>query len=137
MFNCLYPPENYDGEENEGSLVISFDYYGTKILFTGDISSASEKEIVEDGKNISCDIIKIPHHGSKYSSSEIFIEKTNAGYAVIEAEKNNQYGFPTQEVMDRLEENNIESYVTGLDGAVTVIMDKDGNYKIKTYRNGN
>ena len=80
---------------------------------------------------------KIPHHGSKYSSSEIFIEKTNAGYAVIEAEKNNQYGFPTQEVMDRLEENNIESYVTGLDGAVTVKMDKDGNYKIKTYRNGN
>ena len=38
----------------------------------------------------------------------MFIEKTNAGYAVIEAEKNNQYGFPTQEVMDRLEENNIE-----------------------------
>lgn len=137
VFNCLYPPENYDGEENEGSLVISFDYYGTKILFTGDIDSKAEKKIVEDGKNISCDIIKIPHHGSKYSSSEIFIEKTNAGYAVIEAEKNNQYGFPTQEVMDRLEENNIESYVTGLDGAVMVKMDKDGNYKIKTYRNGN
>ena len=39
--------------------------------------------------------------------------------------------------MDRLEENNIESYVTGLDGAVMVKMDKDGNYKIKTYRNGN
>ena len=87
-------------------------------MFTGDIEEQDEEYLLDS--DIDCDIIKIAHHGSKTSSTYEFLNKTGADIAVIEADDNNIYGFPHQEVVDRLNELGMDIYVTGQDGAVTV-----------------
>ncbi len=128
---CLYPTGEKSGSENSASLVLMAEVNGTRILFTGDIEAEDEKYLSE--KNIKCDIIKIAHHGSKTSSTEAFISAADADAAVIEAAEDNIYGFPHSEVLERLKEYGVETYVTGEDGAVTVICNKDG-YEISTFR---
>jgi len=118
-------------EENESSLVLKADIDGIKILFTGDIEYEDEIRLMDS--DIECDIIKIAHHGSNTSSSADFIEKTNADIAVIESGENNIYGFPHKQVLDTLEEYGVETYITGENGAVKVVLKKDG-YDVKTYK---
>lgn len=131
-FECLYPDNNIPDSENDASLVIRFNYKDTSFLFTGDIESDAEKRLLDD--DISCDVIKIAHHGSDTSSSEEFINKTGAEYAVIQAAKNNIYEFPSQQVMDLLKKLDIDTFTTGNNGAV-VMYDDGENIKIKTYSN--
>ena len=129
---CLYPfYGDMTAEENESSLVLKADIDGIKILFTGDIEYEDEIRLMDS--DIECDIIKIAHHGSNTSSSAEFIEKTNADIAVIEAGENNIYGFPHKQVLDTLEEYGVETYITGENGAVKVVLKKDG-YDVKTYK---
>ena len=117
-------------EENNNSLVLKTEINGTEFLFTGDIEAEDEKYLMNS--DIECDIIKIPHHGSKTSSTEAFIEAVNADIAVIEAAEDNIYGFPHEEVVERLNNNGCDIYVTGKDGAVTVYC-RDNKYEISTY----
>lgn len=129
-FECLYPDGGFEDSENNASLVIKFKYDDTSFLFTGDIDENTEKNILNE--DIECDVIKIAHHGSKTSSSEDFINKTGAKTAVIQAAKDNIYGFPSDQVLDTLEKLDIDTYVTGNDGAV-VMYDDGNNIKIKTF----
>lgn len=130
---CLYPIDGWAESENETSLVLKFSVGETDVLFTGDISSDSETELLKS--DIDCDIIKAAHHGSKNSSSEEFLRMTGAEFAVIEAEENNIYGFPHMDVIQRLDDLNIETYVTGRDGAVTFYLDESGKIEdIKTFK---
>lgn len=115
-------------EENSTSLVLKIKYGDTSVLFTGDIEEQDEEYLLDS--DIDCDIIKIAHHGSKTSSTYEFLNKTGADIAVIEADDNNIYGFPHQEVVDRLNELGMDIYVTGQDGAVTV-YDNGENFRIK------
>jgi competence protein ComEC len=62
--------------------------------------------------------LKIGHHGSKYSSSELFLEWTKAEFAVISVGNNNRYGHPGEEVIKRLEEHGIQIFRTDEDGAI-------------------
>ena len=71
-----------------------------KILFTGDISSPIEKEIINKYK-IKVDVLKIAHHGSKYSSCKEFIEGISFKYAIAMNGYDNQFNFPNREVIDR------------------------------------
>ena len=112
-------------------MVLNVNIDGTKILFTGDIEYRDEKRLMNS--EIECDIIKIPHHGSKTSSSPDFIEKTGADIAVIEAGENNIYGFPDEQVIKTLDDNNIDTYITGKDGAVTVCV-KNGSASVETFK---
>ncbi|MCD8158340.1 MAG: DNA internalization-related competence protein ComEC/Rec2 [Clostridiales bacterium] len=75
-FRCVYPFSEVSEEItdiNDTSMVLNLSLNGTGFLFTGDITSAAESEIVKSGSDISADVIKTAHHGSKYSSSEEFI----------------------------------------------------------------
>lgn len=128
---CIYPDGRESRSENSASLVLAAKINGTEILFTGDIEAEDEEYLL--GKTVSCDIIKIAHHGSKTSSTENFIAATGAYTAVIEAAEGNIYGFPHEEVLERLENYGMDVYVTGNDGAVTVICDRDG-YRIRTFK---
>lgn len=129
---CLYPFSQGAAEsENDNSLVLKFSVNNTDILFTGDISGNAETELLKS--DIKCDIIKIAHHGSDTSSTEGFLRMTGADTAVIEAEEDNIYGFPDEEVMARLEKLGINTYITGRDGAVVFYAGKDGISNIKTY----
>lgn len=89
-------------ETNDTSLVLNchLGENGMTILFTGDISSKVESQLPLSD----IDILKVPHHGSKTSSSQIFLDVITPELCVIELGKDNQYGHPHQEVIDRLQQ---------------------------------
>lgn len=123
--SCFYPFEweNKHNNDNSGSLVLKLEIGEKRFLFTGDITSEDEKLIVERGIDLKTDVIKIPHHGSKFSSTHEFLEKAEAEFAVISYGKNNVYGHPSWEVVRRLEESGIQVFKTAADGMVTFKTD--------------
>ena len=121
--DILYPFENLAGKEvsntNNSSIVSKLIYIDFKVLFTGDIEKSAENKLVNSGTDLKSDILKIAHHGSKTSTSEEFLKAVNALMAVIEVGKDNQYGHPHQEVLDRLA--NLEIFRTAKDGDIEIL----------------
>lgn len=95
------------GEANNKSVVTRLDFGESSFLFTGDIESSAENEILESGENIDADILKVAHHGSKYSTTDAFFDKVTPKDAVISVGKNNFYGHPTEAVLEALGRRNI------------------------------
>ncbi|MEK7537101.1 MAG: ComEC/Rec2 family competence protein [Patescibacteria group bacterium] len=97
---------------NNSSIVAKLIYDGYSILLTGDIEKHIEEKLVLAGVDIDSDYLKIPHHGSKTSTTEEFLEKISPLSAFISLGKNNSYGHPHDEVTGRLEKRNIKYYRT-------------------------
>ena len=111
---------------NDSSLVIMLQYGELRFLFTGDISSDIENKLVKDSNiDLSCDVLKVAHHGSKYSSSSAFCKATGAKYGVICVGAGNGYGHPTSTAMNNLKSAGITYYRTDLDG--DVVFSTDGS----------
>lgn len=107
---------------NNTSIVLKMLYKNTSYLFTGDATSTSEKTMLN--KNIDVDVLKVGHHGSKYSTTESFLKKVTPKYAIISVAKENSYGHPSSETLQRLENNNIKVYSTSELG--TILLTSDG-----------
>ena len=116
--NKLYflQTKEYDNE-NDNSNVIYTEIDGYKFMFMGDAGVDKEKNILEEYNISNVDVLKVGHHGSKTSSSELFINEMNPKYSVISVGKNNRYGHPNKEVLDNLENSKI--YRTDQDGSIT------------------
>lgn len=115
-------PKTTDYEEmNNNSVVIKLTYGNNRFLFTGDAEKSEEDGI---WTNIKCDVLKVGHHGSDSSSSENFLKKVEPTYAVISCGLYNSYGHPTDKVLKRLYERNINVYRTDLQG--TIVFTSDG-----------
>lgn len=104
-------------ESNEASLVLLASLPGLKILATGDIGKETEAALVASGQDLHCDVLAVPHHGSKNSSSDEFIKKTNAALAIIQVGKNN-YGHPAAETLNAYKSNSIPILRTDITGAI-------------------
>ena len=130
-FECIYPFSDSKGNDNAGSMVIRFTYNDFSALFTGDLGIAQERIIIDNNIDVSADVLKVAHHGSKYATCEEFIEAVGCDVAVISAGENNYYGHPDSEVMERLE--GINSYVTSVNGAVVIKTDGD-SYAVSTMK---
>ena len=115
----------YDNE-NDNSNVIYTEIEGYKLMFMGDASIITEKEILSKYNLPDIDVLKVGHHGSKTSSSIDFIDVINPKYSIISVGKNNRYGHPNKEVINNLEDSKI--YRTDIDGS---IMFKIKNNKLK------
>jgi competence protein ComEC len=126
----IHPEELLKGEtfkeSNDTAIVSKLQYKDSSFLFTGDISSKVESELTD----IDVDILKIPHHGSKYSTSEDFLKKVSPLASVIQV-GNNSYGHPTEEVLTRLDNFDIKVLRNDTDGDIKIISD-GLNYKIIT-----
>jgi competence protein ComEC len=131
--NIIHPFEDINGQEpkntNDSSVVSKLVFGNNSFLFTGDISFAVEKNIINSGEDILSNVLKIAHHGSKYSTSDLFLQNIGAQYAVIEVGKNS-YGHPTPETLQRLEKFGIKVFRTDKDGDIKFVS--DGN-NIKIY----
>lgn len=115
-------PKAIDADEmNNNSIVIKLTYGDNKFLFTGDAEKSEEDGI---WTNIKCDVLKIGHHGSNGSSSANFLKKVEPKYAVISCGLYNSYGHPTDAVLKRLNERNIKTYRTDIQG--TIVFTSDG-----------
>jgi competence protein ComEC len=113
-------------ESNDTAIVAKLQYKDSSFLFTGDISTKIEKELGDIG----VDVLKIPHHGSKYSTSKELLQKTSPLISVIQVGKNS-YGHPTEEVLTRLDNFGIKILRNDSDGDIKIVSD-GLNYKIIT-----
>lgn len=114
---------NYE-DGNDYSIVLKVQYGSNSFLLTGDAEAVSEKEMLAKGLNLKADVLKISHHGSKSSTTDAFLSKVNPKYAVISVGKDNSYGHPTSEVLNRLKSKGIATYRTDLQG--TIIATSNG-----------
>lgn len=112
--------ENDADNANEASIVIEMTYGSQKFLFTGDMETKNEK--ARDWNDI--DVLKVAHHGSRTSSSKLFLSQTLPEVAVISLGKDNDYGHPHEEVVKRLE--NVEATIYRTDESGTILLVSDG-----------
>ncbi len=106
-------------EENDRSLVLSFNILNKDFLIMGDAPKWVEKEIMNDNEKIPCDILKLGHHGSDTSSSDKFIQYINPKEAIVSCGKNNKFGHPSKSVVDTLNKYRIPIRRTDLEGTIT------------------
>ena len=119
---------------NEASIILKMNFGKHAYLFTGDTTEEVEKTILD--KDINIDVLKVAHHGSKYSSCTNFLNIATPEYAIISAGEGNSYGHPEQETLNRLKKYTNKIYITKDLG--TIVLTSDGtsininNYKTDT-----
>lgn len=109
----LTPLPQEMAETNKGSIVIRFTYGTTEMLFTGDLPS---EETALPGMH-PVDILKVAHHGSRYSTSALFLDQIKPKESVISVGKN-MYGHPSPDVLKRLEERDVRVHRTDTEGDI-------------------
>ena len=136
-FDVLWPTSYKTISENplnNNSLVCKMNYLNFSMIFTGDIEKIAEQEILKLYRDnlelLDATVLKVAHHGSKTSSSIDFLKAIKPKVAFIGVGKNNRFGHPNREVIDRLEGLGVGIYRTDENGEIHIIVN-DG-YKIKT-----
>lgn len=126
VFSCdgltvtlLGPVEEYD-DTNDTSLIVMAEYCGKRFLFTGDMETGAEADLVASGADLSADVLKVGHHGSYTSSSAAFLAAVGAKWGVIHVGVDNDYGHPHDEAMDRLFAAGLTLYRTDTMGTVVI-----------------
>ena len=134
QLNILHPSDkliaNSRDDLNNNSLVLLLQYMQYKMLFTGDIEAEAERELVEKYPHLKVDLLKIPHHGSRYSTEDEFLELVSPALAVIQVGRNN-FGHPHEEVVEKIKEKNIELFRNDINGAIIITVD-GGILKVRT-----
>ena len=121
--DILAPNADKYANPNNYSIVARLEWGNTSFLFTGDAEALSEKEILDQGFNVSADVLNMGHHGSVSSTSDKFLDKVSPRIAVISRGIDNKYGHPHQETIDKLKEKNITVYDTATMGTITMRSD--------------
>jgi competence protein ComEC len=109
--------------ENNDSLVISLQDRTTRFLLPGDIEAKAEKELSSGDENLRADFLKVPHHGSKSSSTEPFLAGVAPRFAVISVGEGNPFGHPNDSVVERYRARDTKLLRTDRDGAITALSD--------------
>ena len=109
-------------ETNDASVVVLLEYGSKRFLFPGDIDSSIEADVIAHGTPVAADILKVSHHGSKYSSSEDFLAAVLPKEAVISM-GDNSYGHPSEETLDRLLAAGARIWRTDENGTILVVSD--------------
>lgn len=117
LVTSLYPFKRGDGGNNN-SLVLTFTIKDKKFLMTGDLEKEGESELLAHSNNLKADILKVGHHGSKTSTSELFLEAVSPTEAIISCGVNNTFGHPHEIVLQRLIKKNLTIYRTDQQGMV-------------------
>lgn len=118
---------------NNNSVVLRFIFGERTFLLTGDIEKEAESGLLQDPGSLNADIVKVPHHGSRTSSTKAFIDAVSADYAVISVGKRSMFGHPHQNVIERWENSGAKVMTTGERGTISVSTDgKD--LIMKTFR---
>ena len=118
---------SYD-DTNDSSQVIKLSCFNKKFLFAGDVSADVENDFIEHyNEFLDCDVLKVAHHGSKTSSSAEFLMATSPSYSVISVGADNNYGHPTEEVLNRINALGSKVLRTDKDGNILFVVGKDYN----------
>jgi competence protein ComEC len=116
-------PRGRSSDVNSNSLVLLLRYRDVRILLPGDIEEEAERLLLEQGTGLSAQVLKVPHHGGRTSSSLPFLERVRPAVAVVSAGYRNRFRHPHQETLERYRAMGIDLFRTDLDGAVTITTD--------------
>lgn len=131
-FNPTSPRGEFSNQNNK-SIVLKLLYKNRSFLFAGDIEKEAEENLIHLGKWLKADVIKVPHHGGKTSSTEEFLSIARPDIAVVSSGRDNIFHHPNPDVLERYEGMGTKVYRTDSDGAV--IIESDGEkLKAETYR---
>ena len=134
---CLHPDKDFITDSRNGySTVLSLHYKEFDLLLTGDLEEQGENQLMktlEDIKEVNkftpqpvavdYDVLKVAHHGSKYSTSSLFLKLIHPEYSIISCGLDNSYGHPDEELLDRLKEINSNIWITTKRGAISIVTD--------------
>ena len=109
-------------EENNYSAVLKVNFGKVSFLLTGDAEGHSEQDMINSGADLKSTVLKVGHHGSRYSTGEAFLDAVSPQYAVIQVGHNN-YGHPTSQVLNRLAAHGVKVYRTDRQGTITAVSD--------------
>lgn len=123
-FTIIAPNSTNYEDLNDYSVGIKLTYGSNSFLFTGDAGSISEEEMLENGIDLTADVLKLAHHGSAYSSTEGFLDSVNPTYAVICVGADNEYDHPHSKTLQSIKDRGIKLYRTDTQG--TVVFTSDG-----------
>ena len=123
---------NFTGDPNDTSLVVRLRHGKGSVLFAGDLGSDQEEELVARGVPLDCTLLKVAHHGSRYSSGDPFLAAAAPKAAVISAGYGNSFHLPAPSTVEHLQRRGIRVYRTDLDGSVQAVCGRDGTVEIST-----
>ncbi|MBN2106462.1 MAG: DNA internalization-related competence protein ComEC/Rec2 [Deltaproteobacteria bacterium] len=126
----------YDEDQNatnNNSLVLRISYGNVSFLFAADILHEREAELIEAGTDLSATVLKVPHHGGQSSCSEVFLRAVQASVAVVSGRSSRKRKTPHPAVKQRLEQLDIDTYVTEQSGAITIKTDGE-TFHIHQYK---
>lgn len=137
--SVLHPRKDFEAHdrqayaaENDRSLVVQIRSEGKVLLFTGDIGREAEQDIMRRMPELKTDLIKVPHHGSRFSSSDAFVSQTRPTAAIVTVGRDNQYHHPSDAVVARYEKVGARICRTDNDGAVMIWMN-NGKFAIQRW----
>ena len=122
VIDVLSPGKTYD-DLNNMSVVARISCGGASVMTTGDAGTTVEKDIIAAGYNLKSDILKVGHHGSRTSTGDKWLKAVDPDIAVISCGKNNDYGHPHKEVVNRLKKAGVEYRRTDLEGSIVYRYD--------------
>lgn len=108
---------------NNDSVVLRLEFGKHSMLLTGDIEKSGEKALVSAGRELKADVVKVPHHGSRSSSTQPFVTVTGAKFAIVSVGQRSMFGHPHPEVVERWQANGAQVFTTGKCGTITVTTD--------------
>ena len=124
----LHPPCGARGlDTNNASLVLRLSHGSVDFLLPGDIETAGERVLLASGQALQSEILKVPHHGSRSSSSAAFVRAVSPQLAIASLGSFNRFDFPSPEIVQRYLGHEVELLQTGRDGTVRVISDGAGH----------
>lgn len=123
MLEILHPAEPADINLDDASVVARVSLNGISFFFSGDIGIKSEHALLGAFNDIQSHILKVAHHGSTTSTSELFLDAVRPEVAVISCGKDNQYKFPHPEALHKLQQRNIATYRTDVSGSIVIYSD--------------
>jgi competence protein ComEC len=127
FMEIIFPFESLEGEEvsntNNTSVVVKLNFGQNSFLFTGDTYQSIERKISKIEKDLTSDVLKVGHHGSKTSTASDFVEKVNPQLAVISVGRDNKYDHPHPETLETLTEYGIRILRTDQIGDIKIVSD--------------
>ncbi|SFA72305.1 competence protein ComEC [Clostridium frigidicarnis] len=125
----LAPLSNQYDDVNNSSIVVKVTYAGQSMLFTGDILTEAENDLLNSTMNLNAAVLKVAHHGSSGTSSKKFLEAVNPQYAVITCNESDGHA-PDNKVLKRLEKLDTTILRTDTEGLITITISSYGEIAV-------
>jgi len=125
----LNPPPGSHTDINNSSVVLRLVHGSTSFMFTGDVEAAGEQQILASGLELSSNVLKVSHHGSRTSTIQAFLDAVNPEIAVIPVGENNRFNHPSAVIIERLQNAGITIFRTDEIGTIRMVTDGNRIYK--------